>query len=131
MLNPFLSMIIIRMNVFAFLFVKEQIRAFFCWYLWTTEKGITNGEKWHTNTKQKNLNLNLKVEVGQRDKWRKQIDRWKWVMWHPSAIFENSDLDNKQLHQYHWKQKYFWQSIGEFSQLLFDHFLLMIFFSVK
>ena len=48
MLNPFLSMIIIRMNVFAFLFVKEQIRAFFCWYLWTTEKGITNGEKWHT-----------------------------------------------------------------------------------
>ncbi len=36
------------MNVFAFLFVKEQIRAFFCWYLWTTEKGLQNGEKWHT-----------------------------------------------------------------------------------
>ena len=75
MLNPFLSMIIIRMNVFAFLFVKEQIRAFFVDTFEQQKKGLQTEKNDTLNTKQKNLNL--KVEVGQRDKWRKQIDRWK------------------------------------------------------
>lgn len=60
-----------------FYLLKNRLERFFVDTFEQQKKGLQTEKNDTLNTKQKNLNLNLKVEVGQRDKWRKQIDRWK------------------------------------------------------
>ena len=58
-----------------FYLLKNRLERFFVDTFEQQKKGLQTEKNDTLNTKQKNLNL--KVEVGQRDKWRKQIDRWK------------------------------------------------------
>jgi hypothetical protein len=58
-----------------FYLLKNRLERFFVDTFEQQKKGLQTEKNDTLNTKQKNLNL--KFEVGQRDKWRKQIDRWK------------------------------------------------------